>query len=199
VILLIPFSPVYYFYFLDENSTLPSGSKLFISLLKSKEDDYFISITFNINSENQIENFKYYDGLIQIGNYNLELNKEKISIDIDLNKDFNKVYWVIKGQEPISKMNEPIIIINEKNKGINYYLFNFRLSSIRNNEIKMIIDEFNKKNTKTNLYLKYELLINNEIFIKEVNEEYTLNIITQKNNLLSVIIIYILSAGIGVG
>jgi hypothetical protein len=198
VILLIPFwPPVHYFYFIDENSTLPTGSKAFISLLKSKEDDNFISIDFNINSNNQIENFKYYDGFIQIGNYNLELNKEKISIDIDLNKDFNNVYWVIKGQEPKSKMNEPIITKNEKNNGINIYFFSFTLSSISDNEIKIIIDNFKKKNTKTKLYLKYEIEINNEIVIKEINEEYTLNIITNRTNLLSVIIIYILSGGKG--
>jgi hypothetical protein len=155
-------------------------SEPYISLIDTNVNDYYLSIHFNMDTEYQIEDFEYISGLIKIGNQEIVLDKKIISINIDANKNWNSVYWVIYGKWFGSKLNE---IITERNENqMIHYMFSISKDEIKNKEIKNIIREA-KKNNIVNLQLNFNIKINNEEFHYEINEYYVIEVETQKWNI----------------
>ena len=191
IILSINLYSVHYFHFLDNNGEINILYQPHISLLKSSDNNYFISTTFEVNSDYQIEEFKFDYGFINIGNYKILFDKNEININIKINdwRDYrNEVYLIINGNEYISKLDDSIHMENENI----LYFFNFSKNNIRNVEIKNIIDGYKKNNNSVNLYLKYEIRINDELITKEINNNYILEIKTNKFNIIKIIIAYLL-------
>jgi len=166
------------------NRTIPDP---FISLIKSGDNDYFISITHNKDTLSQIEKFEFIEGSIKIGDYEIKLNKEETDIFIDVNRMFNRVYYVISGVEYISKLSDSIEM--ENNSQYINYTFGFTKRNITQEEINIIISEYKRGNKKTTLYLRYSININNELNINEVINEYNIKVeITKWNNVTASIL-----------
>jgi hypothetical protein len=178
---------VHNFHFPPENETISvqSISKPYITLDKFENNDYIISIYFNMNTKNKIENFIYYEGFIKIGDYEVPLNKNEISIRIDANKWLNDVYYIINGKWEYFNFDKQIISEDEKDNSIKY-MFRFSKGKIKNKEIKIIIDEYNKNKRNTDLYLKYGIVINNELIINEINEKHIIEKETYNWNIFKV-------------
>jgi hypothetical protein len=186
----------HYFRFPAENETAYEKhiSKPFVSLLKSSNNDYFISVNFDINTAYQIEDFEFDNGFIKIGEQEIIFNKDDISINIYANTMWNSVYWLIKGKRHVSKLSDPVIAENEANNSIIHYIFRFNKSNITNKEIKIIINEY-KKNQNTKLFFKFTILMNNEIIVYDLTEEYNIEIETQNWNIFKVTLFSILMSG----
>jgi hypothetical protein len=185
---------VHNFIFSHENISIyaPPISEPYIYLLNSGENDNYLSIDFNMDTEYQIEDFEYISGLIKIGNQEILLDKNIISINIEANRKWNSVYWVIYGKWFGSKLNEPILERNE-NQMI-HYMFSVSKSKITNKEINNIIKEY-KKNNIVNLELNFKIKLNNEIFLYEIKEDYTIEIETQKWNIFKAALLWIILGG----
>jgi hypothetical protein len=89
---------IHYFRFTPKNEIVHNISKPFVSLLKSSDNDYFISVNFDIDTTSQIKDFEFDSGFIKIGEQEIIFIKEENSINIDANKMWNSVYWVIHGK-----------------------------------------------------------------------------------------------------
>jgi hypothetical protein len=193
---------VHYFHFYNNGILYdPTGSKPFMSLMRSSNDNYVFSINYNIETEYKISNFEYYNGMIQIGEFNFILNKDESTINIraGINDWQNEIYWVNFGQELKSMMNESELIINNENGSMWKYYFRFNLFNINNDDINNIIKKHKNNNAKTKVYLKYGLIMDDQLYNIEIIEEYELRIITQTTNIFQIILIYLLSGGRGVG
>lgn len=155
------------------NRKVPEPS---ISLLKSGDNDHFFAVNFKIDTVPQIQGFELISGFIQIGDHVCMLNKSEVSISVDVNRMWNTVYWVIKGEEYRSQFNEPISIENETGEPFIRYFFSISKSAITDEEIQSILNEYQKKNRKTMLYLHYNITINNALIVKEISQEYVIEV-----------------------
>jgi hypothetical protein len=147
-----------------------------------------------MDSNLEIKNFEFYEGFIKIGDHIIPLKKEEISIRIDANEWLNDIYWIINGKWEYLNFDKQIITEDIIENSINY-MFRFSKGNITNREIKIIINEYNKNNKKTDIYLKYGLLLNNELIINEIYEEHTIEIKTQNWNLFTAALMWILMGG----
>jgi hypothetical protein len=188
---------IHYFRFTPKNEIVHNKiiSKPFVSILKSSDNDYIISVYFDINTTSQIKDFEFDSGFIKIGEQEIIFSKEEISINIDANKMWNTVYWVIHGKWNGSKLSDPITVENEVNKSIIHYMFRFSKSNITNKEIKKIINEYNKNIKSTKLFFKFTILIDNEIIAYDLIDEYNIEIETQNWNIFKAALIGIYMGG----
>ena len=114
--------------------------------------------------------------MIQIGEQIFSLNREDISINIDLGRMWNSVYRMINGKEYEPKFNKPIARENEFDDFMIHYTLSISKSNISDKEIYSIVEDYQNNNRKTELYLNFNVLINNELIVNEIKEEYTLKI-----------------------
>jgi len=175
----------------DINTYNMSISKPDITISKSSSyyslnKNYSFSIIFSLNTELNIENFEFLDGYLSIGDHKIILCKNNICIFIDrwhdnifmidnfiFINDTKTIYRIIDGKEGFIKFNEPITTNTGNIKGYRLY---FRTKEINYNEVKKIINEYNKGIKNTKLKLIFNIKINNEIVTIEINENYYVKI-----------------------
>jgi len=143
---------------------------LSIFLLNNGEDHYFC-IPVQYMGDYQIEKFEFNNGNITIGDYEILLKRDEINISVYLNEasdldgssdgGFNLIYLEENGNISISKMAEPLTIKHDSDETLNhYYIFIERFLS--NDEMKEIINEYEKGNVDSRLSIWYDMSINNE-------------------------------------
>jgi hypothetical protein len=146
--------------------------------LLNNGDNYYFSLPKQYIVINQFENIEFINGFILIGEYVILLKKDNINIDVFLNEssDLNGfisessyiVYSEHNGKKLISKMKEPIEFSE-------YQVIEYNINiekHLDNNNIKNIINEYNKGNIVSYVYLKYRITINTEGRNEYIFDEY---------------------------
>ncbi|MDR2943264.1 MAG: hypothetical protein LBV17_11805, partial [Treponema sp.] len=127
-----------------------------------------------------------------IGEEEIVFYKDKIDINIAVNENEkdNILYSVMEGNQQVSKLNAPITVENKHNtidNSIIHYYLSFRKSNITNKEVKKIIEEINDYHEKAKLFLKFTVLMDNEIIDYDITEEYKVLVMKTKRDIFSYI------------
>jgi hypothetical protein len=133
--------------------------------------DYFFSIPIQYIGDYNLEDFEFNSGYIVIGDYEMVLGRDDISLDIFVNECsdeygnteglHNLVYSEKNGKIMISKMDEPLTIKNKSEQVFNQY--NIIIEKLlKDKEIKSITNKYKKGNTLSRFYLEYAVTIDNE-------------------------------------
>jgi len=143
---------------------------LAIFLLNNGKGHYFC-IPVQYVGDYQIENFEFTGGDITIGDYEILLKRDEINIYVYLNEaadiegnsdgEFNLIYSEENGRISISKMGEPLTIKHGSDEKMNHYYI-FIEKYLNNDEIKKMINEYEKGNVYSKLSIWYDMSINNE-------------------------------------
>ena len=146
------------------------NNTLSIFLLNNGKDHYFC-IPVQYMGDYQIEKFEFINGNITIGDYEILLKINEVTISVYLNEaadedgnsdgGFNLIYSEENGRLLTSIMDEPLTIKHEPDKKLNhYYIFIERY--LTNAEYKKIIKEYKKGNVYSKLSIWYDMILNNE-------------------------------------
>jgi hypothetical protein len=137
----------------------------------NNEKGYYFCIPVQYIGDYQIGGFKFDNGNIKIGDYDILLKREKINISVYLNEtanedgntigEFKLIYLEKNGKVLVSKMAEPLAIKNEPDYMMNQYDIYIE-KYLTDNEMKNIIDEYEKGNIFSNLSIWYDITIDNE-------------------------------------
>ncbi|MDR0476244.1 MAG: hypothetical protein LBH43_21580 [Treponema sp.] len=143
---------------------------LSIFLLKN-EKGYYFCIPVQYMGDYHISRFKFNNGNIQIGGYNILLKRDGLNISVYLNETanengsavagFNQIYLEEDGGISVSKMAEPLAKKNEADYMMNHYYI-FIEKHLTDNEMKAIIKEYERGNIYSRLEIWYDLTIDNE-------------------------------------
>jgi len=146
------------------------NNTLSIFLLNNGKAHYFC-IPVQYMGDYQIEKFDFTGGNITIGDYEILLKINEVTISVYLNESsdedgssdggFNLIYLEENGRLLTSIMDEPVTIKNKPDDKLNhYYIFIERY--LTNAEYKKIINEYKKGNVYSKLSIWYDMILNNE-------------------------------------
>jgi hypothetical protein len=99
--------------------------------------DYYFSIPVQYIGDYQVENFEFNNGYILIGDYEILLDRDNVSIDMLVNES----------SDELPGLNQYDILVEY---------------TLKNNEIDNIINEYEKGNTYSKFYLGYTITIDDE-------------------------------------
>jgi len=143
---------------------------LSIFLLNNGENYYFC-IPVQYMGDYQIAGFEFDNGNILIGDYGILLKRDEINISVYLNEasdldgnsdsEFNLVYLEENGGILISKMGEPLAVKHESDEKTNHYYI-FIEKYLTDNDMKSIINEYERGNVYSRLSIWYDITIDNE-------------------------------------
>jgi len=138
--------------------------------LLNNEKGYYFCIPVQYMGDFQIARFEYDNGNILIGDYDIPLKRDEITISVYLNETpdedgsiiegFNLIYQEENGRVMASKMAEPLAIKKEPEYMNHYYIFIEK--HLTDNEMKNIINEYKKENVNSQLSIWYDLTIDNQ-------------------------------------
>ena len=139
-------------------------------MLENGKDHYFC-IPVQYMGDYQIEKFEFNNGNIFIGDYDILLKRDEINIYVYLNEasdldgdsdsEFDLIYLEENGIISVSKMGEPLTIKHESDEKVNHYYI-FIEKYLTDNEMKNIINEYEKGNVYSKLSIWYDITIDNE-------------------------------------
>jgi len=143
---------------------------LSIFLLNDEEGFYFC-IPVQYVGGYQIASFEFDNGNILIGDYNILLKRNEVNISVYLNEtadengntagDFNQIYLEKNGRVLVAKMDGPLTTKNEPDYMMNQYNI-FIEKYLTDNEMKNIINEYEKGNVYSKFSIWYDITIDNE-------------------------------------
>jgi hypothetical protein len=171
---------VYYVQF-KEDDNISSAS-----IVLSEHDGKQLHIVTNKIGNFEINNFQYDYGYIKIDDYKILFERNNIDIIISANTPSEIIgntyypynYYVYNennGIIKIFKMNEPIANKYDANEDINVYDIYFT-KKISNNIYRKLINLYENKKNNVQLYLKYDITIDDEVITEEVIQEFELYI-----------------------
>jgi hypothetical protein len=147
--------------------------------LLNNEKDFYFCIPVQYMGEYQINNFEFDSGYLLIGNYEILLNRDEINIYVYFSEanvyideeseefdfsdgEFNLIYSEENGKLLISKMSEPLAIQTDSDGKWNHYYI-FIEKHLKKDEMKKIVNEYEKGNVHSKLYIGYDITIDNEL------------------------------------
>jgi len=143
---------------------------LAIFLLQNEKDFYFC-IPVQYIGDYHISSFKFTNGNITIGDNDIVLKRDDLSIVVYLNEsadkkgntvgDFNLIYQEKNGEVLVSKLAEPLTMKNKPEFLMNRYDI-FIERYLTDNEMKNIINKYEKGNVYSKMSIWYDLVIDNE-------------------------------------
>jgi len=143
---------------------------LSIFLLKNGKDYYFC-IPVQYMGDYQMARFEFDNGNILIGDYDILLKRDELIISVYLNEkadengsttgEFNLVYLEKNGKVSVSKMAEPLAMKNRLENMMNHYYI-FIEKHLTDNEMKNIINEYERGNIYSRMSVWYDMSIDNE-------------------------------------
>ena len=143
---------------------------LSIFMLENEKDHYFC-IPVQYMGDYQIEKFEFDNGNILIGDYDILLKRDALTISVYLNEaanmdgdsdsEFSLIYLEENGKIVTSKMGEPLTITHESDEKLNHYYI-FIEKYLTDNDMKNIINEYKKGNVYSKLSIWYDITIDNE-------------------------------------
>ncbi len=142
-----------------------------VFLLNNGKDDFFC-IPIQYMGDYKMEKFEFTSGSIQIGDYELLLNRDELNIYVYLNEDatedfeasdgeFKLVYSEENGSIASSKMSEPLANKHDSDEKMNHYYI-FIEKFLKTNEMNKIINEYEKGNVHSKFSIWYDITIDNE-------------------------------------
>jgi len=142
--------------------------------LLHNDKDYYFCMPVQYTGEYQIETFDFTGGYIKIGDYELSLKRDGVNIYAYLNEEaadpfgmasggaFDLVYSEESGRILTSKLSELLAIKHASDEKMNHYCF-FIERHLGNDEMKKIIDEYEKGNISSQFFIGYDITIDNEL------------------------------------
>jgi hypothetical protein len=138
--------------------------------LLNNEKDYYFCIPVQYTGDYQIGSFEFMNGNILIGNYDIFLKRNGVNISIYLNETanddgdtvdgFNLIYLQKNGKVLVSKTAEPLAIKKESDNVMNHYYI-FIEKYLTYNEMKKIVNEYEKGNVNSRFSIWYDITIDN--------------------------------------
>jgi len=140
--------------------------------LLENEAGFFFCIPIQYLGDFHIGSFEFTGGLIVIGDYEIPLQKDNVTILVYLNQKtddngsldsgFDLVFWKERGDIVISKMSEPLSVqhVESDGKYIHYYILIERF--LTDHEIKRIKSEYEKGNVHSWFEIWFNLIIDGE-------------------------------------
>jgi hypothetical protein len=138
--------------------------------LLNNENGCCFCIPIQYTGDYQIARFKFDHGNILIGDYDILLKKNNVDISVYLNEkadeegsgieDFNLVYLEEKGIVSVSKMAKALAKKNNSEYINHYYIFIEKY--LTKNEMKNIINKYEKGKVHSKMEVWYDLTIDNE-------------------------------------
>ncbi|MDR2922858.1 MAG: hypothetical protein LBU85_05900 [Treponema sp.] len=139
--------------------------------LLNNEKGYYFCIPVQYIGDYQIAAFEFDNGNILIGDYDILLKRNEINIFVYLNEtanedgntvgEFNLIYSEKNGTVLASKMAEPLAIKNDPDYMMNQYDIYIE-KYLTDNEMKNIINEYEKGNISSKMSIWYDITIDNE-------------------------------------
>ena len=139
--------------------------------LLNNEEEYYFCIPVQYLGDFQINYFEFDNGNILIGDYDILLKRDEVTISVYLNEkadengntggDFNLIYLEENGNVLISKMAESLAMKNDPNYMMNQYNI-FIEKYLTENEMTKIINEYKSGNVYSHFSIWYDLIIDNE-------------------------------------
>ena len=139
--------------------------------LLNNEKGYYFCIPVQYMGDYQITSFEFDNGNILIGDYDILLKRNEVNISVYVNEaadedgsiveGFNLIYLEENGGVLVSKMAEPLAIKNESDSLMNHYYI-FIEKYLTDNEMKNIINEYEKGNVNSQMSIWYDLTIDNQ-------------------------------------
>jgi hypothetical protein len=139
--------------------------------LLNNEKGYYFCIPVQYIGDYQIAGFEFDNGNILIGDYDILLKRDEINISVYLNEtanengntvgEFNLIYLEKNGRVLSSKMAEPLKIKDNPDYMMNQYDIYIE-KYLTDNEMKNIINEYEKGNVYSKLSIWYDITIDNE-------------------------------------
>ena len=143
---------------------------LSIFLLNNDKGYYFV-IPVQYIGDYQIAGFEFDNGNILIGDYDILLKRDEINISVYLNEtadengntsgEFNLIYQEENGRVLASKMAEPLAIKKTPDYMMNQYDIYIE-KYLTDDDMKNIINEYEKRNVYSKLSIWYDITIDNE-------------------------------------
>ena len=143
---------------------------LSIFLLNNEKGCYFC-IPIQYVGDYQIARFEFNKGNILIDDYDIFLKRNEINISVYLNEtadidgdsveEFNLIYLEEKGKVSVSKMAEPLAVKNKSDHMMNHYYI-FIEKYLTNNEMKNIINKYEKGKVYSKMSVWYDITVDNE-------------------------------------
>jgi len=139
--------------------------------LLNNEKGYYFCIPVQYMGDYQIARFEFDNGNILIGDYDILLKRDEVNISVYLNETpdenggitegFNLIYQEENGKVLASKIAEPLAMKNESDYMMNHYYI-FIEKHLTDNDMKNIINEYEKGKVSSQLSIWYDLTIDNE-------------------------------------
>jgi len=119
-----------------------------------------------------ISSFEFINGIIDIGEYEIQLKRNELNISMYLNKntdengssdsEFDLIYFEENGKIILSKMNESLFEEQAKDDEnfIHYYIFIEKF--LDHNDLEKINNEYHRGNINSRSEIWYDLIIDNE-------------------------------------
>jgi hypothetical protein len=169
------------FYFCDENKTNVKGFNFGNDMARGNDPVYSYCSRFGYIADHQIEKVEFVDGFVKFGDFEIILNAERMTLtgDLYLNERWIDVRQIkkINGVWEIGKL---VLDENESDSLKFKYQFHIR-EYIHNDVVKNIFDEYKKYKKRTNVHLKYNILMDSEI--KTIEKRMYLSIETEYFNI----------------
>ena len=139
--------------------------------LLNNEKDYYFCIPIQYVGEYQIARFKFNNGNILIDDYDILLKRDEINIAVYLNETadedgglvegFNLIYQEKNGKVSVSKMAKPLAKKNKPGYIMNHYYI-FIEKHLTDNEMKNIINKYEKGKVYSKMSVWYDITVDNE-------------------------------------
>jgi hypothetical protein len=139
--------------------------------LLNNEKDYYFCIPIQYVGEYQIAGFKFNNGNILIDDYDILLKRNEINISVYLNETanedggavegFNLIYQENNGKVSLSKMAEPLAKKIKPGYIMNHYYI-FIEKHLTDNEMKNIINKYEKGKVYSKMSVWYDITVDNE-------------------------------------
>jgi len=133
--------------------------------------EYYFCIPVQYMGDYQIARFEFDNGNIQIDDYDIPLKRDEVDISVYLNEtadedgsatgEFNLVYLEKNGKVLVSKMAEPLAMKNRLENMMNHYYIIIE-KHLTDNEMKNIINEYERGNVYSRMSVWYDISIDNE-------------------------------------
>jgi hypothetical protein len=139
--------------------------------LLNDEKDYYFCIPVQYTGDYQISGFEFNNGNICIGDYDILLKREEVTIYVYLNErsngdgstagEFNLIHEEENGRVFVSEMAEPLAMKNASDNMTNHYYILIE-KHLTDNEMESIINEYEKGNVNSRMSVWYDMSIDNE-------------------------------------
>ena len=139
--------------------------------LLSNEKGFYFCIPVQYIGDYQIAGFEFDNGNILIGDYDILLKRDEVNISVYLNEtadengntvgEFNLIYLEKNGRVLVSKMAELLAIKDDPDYMMNQYNI-FIEKYLTDDDMKNIINEYERGNVYSKLSVWYDITIDNE-------------------------------------